>query len=111
MSRAWVMPGETPITVQGADQLGDNGQASSQDGSADGAQSDDAAGSGDTASSGGAADSADEGSGGERRIPRPANRPHLRRLSGRSAKFTQIPPGTTRCWTPYSSILAQRTRL
>lgn len=66
-----VMPGETPITVQGADQLGDNGQASSQDGSADGAQSDDAsgsddaAGSGDTASSGGAADSADEGSGGD----------------------------------------------
>lgn len=53
-----VMPGETPITVQGADQLGDNGQASSQDGSADGAQSDDAAGSGDTASSGDAADSA-----------------------------------------------------
>lgn len=60
-----VMPGETPITVQGADQLGDNGQASSQDGSADGAQSDDAAGSGDAASSGGAADSADEGSGGD----------------------------------------------
>lgn len=60
-----VMPGETPITVQGTDQLGDNGQASSQDGSADGAQSDDAAGSGDTASSGGAADSADEGSGGD----------------------------------------------
>lgn len=60
-----VMPGETPITVQGADQLGDNGQASSQDGSADGAQSDDAAGSGDTAGSGGAADSADEGSGGD----------------------------------------------
>lgn len=60
-----VMPGETPITVQGADQLGDNGQVSSQDGSADGAQSDDAAGSGDTASSGGAADSADEGSGGD----------------------------------------------
>lgn len=60
-----VMPGETPITVQGADQLGDNGKASSQDGSADGAQSDDAAGSGDTASSGGAADSADEGSGGD----------------------------------------------
>lgn len=60
-----VMPGETPITVQGADQLGDNGKASSQDGSADGAQSDDAAGSGDTASSEGAADSADEGSGGD----------------------------------------------
>lgn len=60
-----VMPGETPITVQGADQLGDNGQASSHDGSADGAQSDDAAGSDDTASSGGAADSADEGSGGD----------------------------------------------
>lgn len=66
-----VMPGETPITVQGADQLGDNGQVSSQDGSADGAQSedaagsDDAAGSGDTAGSGGAADSADEGSGGD----------------------------------------------
>lgn len=60
-----VMPGETPITVQGADQMGDNGQASSQDGSADGAQSGDAAGSGDTASSGGAADSADEGSGGD----------------------------------------------
>lgn len=58
-----VMPGETPITVQGADQLGDNGQVSSQDGSADGVQSDDAAGSDDTASSGGAADSADEGSG------------------------------------------------
>lgn len=60
-----VMPGETPITVQGADQLGDNGQTSSQDGSADGAQSDDAAGSDDAASSGGAADSADEGSGGD----------------------------------------------
>lgn len=66
-----VMPGETPITVQGADRLGDNGQASSQDGSADGAQSDDAAGSGDTAGSddaagsGGAADSADEGLGGD----------------------------------------------
>ena len=53
-----VMPGETPITVQGADQLGDNGQASSQDGSAGGAQSDDAAGSGDDASSGDTADSA-----------------------------------------------------
>lgn len=53
-----VMPGETPITVQGADQLGDNGQVSSQDGSADGAQSDDAAGSDDAASSGDAADSA-----------------------------------------------------
>lgn len=60
-----VMPGETPITVQGADQLGDNGKASSQDGLADGAQSDDAAGSGDDAGSGGAADSADEGSGGD----------------------------------------------
>lgn len=58
-----VMPGETPITVQGADQLGDNGQASSQDGSADGAQSDDTASSGDAAdsASGDAADSGSDG--------------------------------------------------
>ena len=113
-----VMPGETPITVQGADQLGDNGQVSSQDGSADGAQSDDAAGSDDAASSGDAAVLRGTlpiprtmGRVRTRRIPRLANRPHPRRLSGRSAKSTQIPPGTTRCWTPYSSILAQRTRL
>ncbi len=107
-----VMPGETPITVQGANQLGDNGKASSRDGirrrraiqrccrfrrccPALGEP----------------LIPRTKGRAGTRRIPRPANRPHLRRLSGRSAKSTQIPPGTTRCWTPYSSILAQRTRL
>lgn len=59
-----VMPGETPITVQGADQLGDNGQASSQDGSVDGAQSDDAAGAdGADDSASGAAGGGEDGSG------------------------------------------------
>lgn len=66
-----VMPGETPIDVQGADQLTDGGQGAGEDGSTDGAQADGAADSGDAADSanGGAANGRDDGSKGSAADP------------------------------------------
>lgn len=61
-----VMPGETPITVQGADQLTDDGQAAGQDAAGEGDQSGDGAQSGDaTDSKVDGASAAGDGAGGD----------------------------------------------